>query len=303
MLLAAPLGQQGPSIYYPLLCQLGSKNWIFISWDYRGFWKSQQIEEHNDECTRDRIRETSIFEFARDANRILLAEDIPCVDVMIGHSLGVQVTLEFAVLYPKKLRSMILLNGSHGTVFHTAFQLIIRIPFLGDFTAELVAFLLRHKSVLNTARTLLFQPYLRLVIVAFTTFAGDEKLSARFGVDYLYRFAVSYIGGVCESETNMYQFLRQFQELHSHSVLHLLHRIETPTLIISGFWDPLLPAIQSYEMGRKMPNCRHVCDTKSTHATILEQPETTVYEMVQFMEWMDKMHYKVKDGLDLQDIY
>ena len=149
MLIACPLGQSGLSVYYPLLCQLTNTDnkkkdeWLFISWDYRGFWGSSSIQQNN-ESTADRIREVSIFECAKDANVILTAENIDCVDVCIGHrfvvncvplrnynmlylySVGVQVMLEFAVLYPKKLRSMVLVNGSHGTVFDRAFQRMIQ---------------------------------------------------------------------------------------------------------------------------------------------------------------------------------
>lgn len=41
---------------------------------------------------------------------------------MAGHSQGTAVTLEFAVLYPERVDSLMLINGMHGHVFSTAFQ-------------------------------------------------------------------------------------------------------------------------------------------------------------------------------------
>jgi len=39
MLLAAPLGQCGPSIYAPIMARYGD-DFTYISWDYRGFFGS-----------------------------------------------------------------------------------------------------------------------------------------------------------------------------------------------------------------------------------------------------------------------
>lgn len=297
MLIACPLGQCGLSVYYPLLCQLTNNqqnDWIFVTWDYRGFWGSTNIHENN-ECTEDRIRELSIFECARDANTVLAAEDIDSVDVCLGHSMGVQVVLEFAVLYPKKLRSMVLLNGSHGSVFHTAFQPIIRLPFVGDIVAEFVAFCLRHREILEYIRWFILSPVIKVVIDGHTLLVGNTKLRKRFGDDYFYKFLNQYLGNVCQDKHTMYQYIRCFQELHSHSVLHLLDRVDTPTLILSGFWDLLLCPLGSYEMAKKLKHCRHVCDLYSSHATILENPEPCVYEIISFIKYMNQSHFKIKE--------
>jgi len=58
---------------------------------------------------------------------------------MLGHSLGVAVVLETALLYPKKIKSLILLNGSHGHVFKYTWMPIIRIPLVENFTYVYIA--------------------------------------------------------------------------------------------------------------------------------------------------------------------
>eukprot|EP01084_Bolivina_argentea_P070681 128522_1 len=284
MLIACPLGQCGLSIYYPLLYHLGNindSNWIYISYDYRGFWKSKQV---NNLSTKNRVRKITVNEFAKDAKCILDAENIDYVDCMIGHSLGVQVTLEFSVLFPNKLKSMILLNGAHGTVFNTAFQPIFRLPIVVDFVQELILFLLKYPQFLDYVRKILLFPSTKLLLIIYVNIFGDNSLKKTFGNDYLYKFFMQYIGNLCDDKESLIHYFTMFQELHSHSVYHLLHKINTKTLIISGFWDLMLPALQSAEMDQQLKNSKHLCDIWSSHATILESPQRCVYEIVQFLK-------------------
>ena len=142
-------------------------------------------------------------------------------------SMGVQVILEFAVLYPKKLKSMVLINGSHGTVFDRAFQPIIRIPFMSDIVHEFLSFCLRNKKILEYIRWIFLSPMVRMAIDFQTWMAGNKKLQEEFGKEYVYLFLDQYLGNITQDEHTMYTYLRCFQELHSHSTLHLLDRVET----------------------------------------------------------------------------
>lgn len=74
-----------------------------------------------------------------------------------------------------------------------------------------------------------------------------------------------------------------FQELDAHSVTHLLHEIETPTLIISGFTDMLTPSYLSYEMARVIPKSTLKCYTLSGHFTILDYPQEVATDIVGFI--------------------
>lgn len=209
--------------------------------------------------------------------------------------MGVQVSLEFAVLYPKKLKSMILLNGSHGTVFHTAFQPIVRLPFVGDLVAAFVGFCARRPEIIEMLRFLVLHPMNRFGMKLLSSIFVNTKLKARFGDDYLLQFFQDYFGGITKDKDTMYRYIRCFEELHSHSVLHLLDRVETPTLIISGFWDLLLCPLSSYEMAGRLKNVRHVCDLYSTHATMMENPEPCIWEIVKFLRFMERQHFEAVD--------
>ena len=150
-------------------------------------------------------------------------------------------------------------------------------------------------------RWIFLSPIVRVVVDYQTWMVGNEQLKKEFGEEYAYLFMDQYLGNITKDEHAMYIYLRCFQELHAHSTLHLLDRVETPTLIISGFWDLLCPALGSYEIAKKLKHNRHVCDLYSSHFTMLENPESCVYEIASFINYAYKSQFKINEKyIDLQ---
>lgn len=272
MLLAAPLGQCGPEIFNPIMCWFGPE-FTYISWDYRGFFGSAKPA---------RLRKISVPEHANDAVEVLHACGFSKADVMVGHSMGTAVTLETILLFPEAVTSFVLLNGFHGHVFSTAFQLIFRVPGVGDMVGEIVNLLLRNPQWLDTARHVL-APITQVVLPVYARLFGSRMLKKIHGERYLLDFWENYIGQICKSRSNMESYLQLFQELDAHSVYHLLPTITHPALLISGFLDFCTPSMQSTEISRQIPQAVHYCDPFSTHATILESPEWCVAEIDVFL--------------------
>eukprot|EP00656_Telonema_subtile_P014760 TRINITY_DN17632_c0_g1_i1.p1 TRINITY_DN17632_c0_g1~~TRINITY_DN17632_c0_g1_i1.p1 ORF type:complete len:325 (-),score=60.53 TRINITY_DN17632_c0_g1_i1:614-1588(-) len=138
MLFAAPLGQCGPSIYSPIRARFGD-GFTYVSWDYRGLFASG--------CP-GQSRRISIHEHAEDAIEVLNACGFGKCDVMVGHSMGTAVAFETCLLFPQKVSSLIILNGFHGHVFHTAFQPICRFAFVADGVGKFVGLLIDYPWVL-----------------------------------------------------------------------------------------------------------------------------------------------------------
>ncbi len=134
MLLAAPLGQCGPDIIYSPITSHFGPDYTYVTWDYRGFFGSASPRY---------LRRISIPEHAQDAHEVLAACGLHRADVMVGHSMGAAVALETALLFPHMVGAYILLNGFHGHVFQTAFQPLVRAPFVADIVNALVEFLLK----------------------------------------------------------------------------------------------------------------------------------------------------------------
>ena len=273
MLLAAPLGQCGPSVYKPILRFFGD-DFVYVTWDYRGLFGSESPAETE--------RRLSVRDSAEDAIEVLSCCGYDSCDVMIGHSMGTIVALESVLLYPKKIKSVILLNGFHGHVFSTAFQPLVRIPLVGDFTSSYVEALLSSKRLTECVRVLL-SGWLGIFFPLYSTFFGSSLMRKIDGPDYLSVFLDGYMGPLFRSPQSLRNYLRLFQELDAHSVYHLLPTITQPLLMVSGLCDMLTPAMQSVEIARRVPGSEHYCDPFSSHMSILESPEQCVAEIAEFL--------------------
>eukprot|EP00929_Paragymnodinium_shiwhaense_P034428 TRINITY_DN18735_c0_g1_i1.p1 TRINITY_DN18735_c0_g1~~TRINITY_DN18735_c0_g1_i1.p1 ORF type:complete len:264 (-),score=32.92 TRINITY_DN18735_c0_g1_i1:750-1541(-) len=128
VLLCNPLGQKGVTSYYPVIAacvEAWGTDVTCIGWDYRGFFESDHPK---------RTRTLDVRNHAQDGHEVLKAVlgEGREVDLLVGHSMGVQVALEFALLYPEQVRAMVLLNGTFGHALQTAFQPLLKVPYVGD---------------------------------------------------------------------------------------------------------------------------------------------------------------------------
>ena len=48
-------------------------------------------------------------------------------------------------------------------------------------------------------------------------------------------------------------------------------------------------------MAGKLKHNRHVCDLYSTHATMLENPEPCIWEIVKFLKFMERKQFEAVD--------
>ena len=101
-------------------------------------------------------------------------------------------------------------NGFHGHVFHTAFQPILRFPFLGDTLAHFIDFLLRHPYILDHVRRAL-SPFLDNFIPFYSRIFGSQLLKKAVGERYMLDFLQQYIGELSRSPRNIECWLRLFQ--------------------------------------------------------------------------------------------
>lgn len=268
MLLACPLGQCGPSIFNPIMCWFGPE-FTYVTWDYRGFFGSEMP---------NRLRKISIPEHANDGMEVLRACGYSKADMMVGHSMGTAVSFETVLLHPEAIGALVILNGFHGHVFNTAFQLLWRLPMLGDLLSELIAWLLRKPDRIDSLR-LALQPVVNTVLPIHARISGSKMLKKISGENYLLDFFNSYLGTICETTSNTESWLRLFQELDAHSIYHLLPTITHPLLLISGYLDMATPPMQSIEISRQVKQAEHYCDPFSTHASLMESPEWVVAEI------------------------
>ncbi|MAD59894.1 MAG: hypothetical protein CMH49_00070 [Myxococcales bacterium] len=232
-----------------------------ITWDYRGLFDSQG--EHA-------AQDLSIPQHANDLFMILQLHQVSEVH-LIGWSMGVQVSLEFTARHQDMVKSLILLNGSYGQVFSTAFQPWFRLP-LPTWTLHGVVESLKEKEWItrlglkgaSVPFEVLFQ--LRQLLV---------WMSRQKKRPFLTLAARQYCRDLFAGE-HLSAYLSLFQHLDAHSVYHLLPQIQTPTLVISGGLDFLTPSYQSKQIARRLPNATHTQVRLASHFVLIERPQKLV---------------------------
>jgi 3-oxoadipate enol-lactonase len=235
-----------------------------ITWDYRGLFDSTAPE------TR---RHLSVPDHAEDAIAILDAEHIDRA-VFCGWSMGVQVSLEATTLHPERVAGLVLINDTYGHVFSTGFQPVFRVPFARDLEHSLVEYVMDHPGAARfIERT---APWMVNPVAALFWLLtnADAKTMQRV----LHRYTSEVF-----DEGTFANYLQLFQELDAHSVLHHLRRIEQPALVVSGTWDMLTPAYQSTAIAKRLPNAEHLRLRRASHFALMEQPDSVVPTVLEFL--------------------
>lgn len=238
------------------------ESYRIITWDYRGLFDSV--------CEPRRL---AVVHHADDLESILAAEGVGRA-VLVGWSMGVQVSLEFAGNHPDAVGGLVLINGTYGHALSTGFQPLFSVPFLPK---RLHAFLEFFRN-----RPELLDPVAKIARLAELPTAAAFSLTAGPMVLRHQKMFRQYFDDVLGPTFPNY--LRLFQELDAHSAYHLLPDIHAPALIVSGALDPLTPASQSREMARRLPDAEHLRLLRAGHFALMERPDVVVPAVARFLE-------------------
>ncbi|MBU2488264.1 MAG: alpha/beta hydrolase [Proteobacteria bacterium] len=235
-----------------------------IAWHYRGLFASE---------TPKTIRRLAIPNHAEDLKQILDKEGIEKASVC-GWSMGVQVALEFAVLYPERLDKMVLINGTYGHALATGFQPVMRIPGMTMGLQHGIDFLRRHPKLTRSAGRLPATPLVAgLLGQAYGALRRNPQIKQA-----IKQYTQDVLG---ESVNN---YLRLFQELDAHSTIHNLPEINHPALVIWGDLDFLTPAYLSRRMKRRLKNAQSAHYRLGTHFVLLEYPKKVSGRIKKFLD-------------------
>ncbi|MCB9739301.1 MAG: alpha/beta hydrolase [Deltaproteobacteria bacterium] len=229
-----------------------SKRYRCISWDYRGLFES---------ATPANPGALGVPSHAADAAAILDAEGIASAHA-VGWSMGVQVSLELAARRPERVRSLVLINGTYGQVFSTAWQPLLRLPIPHTLWHRGMETFIEHPPAMAVLRAVARTPAEAAFAVRKRVMPWRTSLRTLGLRQYMRDVTL----------TNTANYLRLFQELDAHSAYHLLPTLQQPTTIIAGRYDPLTPSYQSREMAARIPGAElHVLH--GSHFVLMERPE------------------------------
>lgn len=240
------------------------RDYRIVTWDYRGLFDSYSPLAR---------RKMQLAHHVDDAIAILDSESCSRA-VLLGWSMGVQVSLDLAARYPDLVAGLVLLNGTYGHALSTAFQPAFSVPFLPKRLHTLIEFARRHPQIPKMLSTVLGYAELPSALALSVT-AGPKALKMR---PMLRRYMADMVG------PSFNNFLGLFQEIDAHSVYHLLPEIEAHALVISGLLDPLTPASQSREIARRMPHAEHLGIARASHFCLLERPNVVLPAIDKFLK-------------------
>jgi pimeloyl-ACP methyl ester carboxylesterase len=229
-----------------------------LRWHYRGHGRSGLPRE------RERI---GLDYTCEDLDRLLEATALPQA-VLFGHSMGVQVALEFHRRFPHRVLGLVLICGSYGTpldTFHDTRWLKHLFPFLRQAVERFPRPAARlTRSLLSSELAMQFALAVEL----------NRSLLARSDlVPYFVHLA----------NMDPVAFVRTLASAADHSAWDHLPHVDVPTLIIAGEKDQFTPAWLSRRMATYIPHAELLMVPGGTHAAPLERKELVNRHVERFL--------------------
>ncbi|MBM7115922.1 alpha/beta fold hydrolase [Archangium primigenium] len=203
-----------------------------------------------------------------DLNRVMDAAGIH-QGVIFGHSMGVQVALEFQRRYPERVRGLVLVCGSYGSLLNTFHDgtLLKKLFPLIRLTVESFP-----EPVARLTRSLLSTPL--AMEVALSVELNRSLLAKSDLLPYFTHLA----------NMDPVVFVRTLRSAAYHNAWRHLPHVDVPTLVIAGQHDKFTPAWISRRMAAHIPGAELLMLPQGTHVAPLEYRETIERRVDRFLQ-------------------
>lgn len=225
------------------------KNYTVIWFDYRGHHRSDLPENPETGLT--------IENMARDIECLLNELKIPKA-TLLGHSMGVNIVLEFYRRNPNRVEAMVLANGSARGPLETMLR----------------------SNVVQLVFPLLYNAYKKYPKLSNLLWKANGKskitpwLVGQLGFNpNLARTEdiATYVKMV--TSMDMIITLQLLKDYESYDATPWLHRIDVPTLIIAGENDIIIPRESQEIMHQLIPNSQFELIRHGSHCPQMDIPE------------------------------
>lgn len=263
-------GKSNPSIVCCNGLGVGTFFWVYlerafrtlhqvVTWDYRGHGKSE---------LKKNPKNYNLFALVKDLKAVVdeLKLEKP---VLVGHSLGVQVILEFYRRWPEKVGGMVLCFGTYGRPMDHFYNSRLS-RYLFKVLYEVAIAFPRESNLIT--RLLLQNPlsfFLGGLMKVMHTGMIDKKDTER------------YIEHILSVDPIFFQML--LKSAQDNSSEDMLRSIRVPTLILAGEHDQFTPVWLSKKMHRLIPESELFVMHKATHAGLVEQPDLINLRLEKFI--------------------
>ncbi|MEY3014034.1 MAG: hypothetical protein RIT45_2769 [Pseudomonadota bacterium] len=231
----------------------------FVSWDYRGLYRSGRPSDLSRLRVQDHVDDLRTVMDALDLDRALFA----------GWSMGVQVSVQAGADLRDRSLGLVLINGTYGRVFETAFAA----PGSRLVLPQINRVARRLAPVLPPAiSTLTRQPWFLPVLSK--TGIVDERLDREV--------FLAIAQGFDQLDFDVYHRIMGY--LHEHDGEPALGRIEQPLLLIAGGKDAMTPPSVREVFHRHVPHAETYIVPNGTHYTLLEYPDDVLRRIERFLD-------------------
>jgi len=188
--------------------------------------------------------------------------------IIFGHSMGVQVALEFHRRHRDRVSGLVLICGSYGNPLDTVHDA----PMLKNSFPVLRRLVERFPKM--TGRL--------IALVLKTEVTMQLMISMELNREALQRNDIlPYFDHLARMDPRV--FVRTLESLAEHSAWDHLGRVDVPTLIISGERDRFTPSWLSDRMAQSVPRAQFMRVPQASHTAPLEEPELIWREVEQFL--------------------
>jgi pimeloyl-ACP methyl ester carboxylesterase len=230
-----------------------------LRWHYRGHGLSTISGDKN------RI---GMLYTCEDLNRVMDAAGLNEA-VVFGHSMGVQVALEFHRRYPSRVKGLVLVCGSYGHPLDT----------FHDDTLLRTAFPVLRKVVerfpVLASRVTKYAMKTDLPLQLALKFELNRDLMQRADL-------IPYFDHLGKMDPVI--FVRTLGDLSEHSAWDHLGHVDVPTLVVAGQNDKFTPPWLSRRMADAIPGSEMMIVPQGSHTAPLEQPELVARRVERFLK-------------------
>lgn len=221
-----------------------------LTYDFRGHYQSSGD---------DNLEKITFHQLAIDLDELVEHLELDQF-TLLGHSMGVNVCLEYAKYHQAKIKNMILISGTIIPVYNI---------------------------MMNTHLTGLVKPILEAAIKkfpkelnAFWKFGGWNPIVKRgihtggFNVEEVSEeFIEIYLNKLGQLGPEL--FLQLVHQMHEHDALAFVHKIKTPVLVIGGNQDKVIPNFLQKIMHEKLENSELYIIHNGSHVPQIDFPTMT----------------------------
>jgi pimeloyl-ACP methyl ester carboxylesterase len=229
-----------------------SRDHKVVIWDYRGHGASGRPTAN--------LQTITIANIADDLARVLDANGIDRA-VLLGHSMGCQVILEFYRLFKDRVLGLVPMLGAAGHPADTFFDMDPKVARVVYHTVLSVGRKIPDALNLITRASLhspAAWPLVRLAGLVHPDLAKRSDMEP-----YLEHLA----------QLDLRVFFEMARAAQEHDAGPFLGEIKVPTLVVAGERDLFTPRHLSVEMASRIPNAELLEIPRGSHAALIEQPE------------------------------